>query len=73
MCVCARMRASFSTSCRNEGRGPLDLLNPPVPDPTLHLDPTTVLSTLGKHLEQGTERESHGFRTRILGHTALDP
>lgn len=45
------------------GGKPLDLLNPLVPDPASHLDSATVLSPLGKHVEQGSEK-----RVMDLGH-----
>lgn len=38
----------------------MDLLNPLVPDPASHLDPATVLSPPGEHVEQGSEKESNG-------------
>lgn len=55
------------------GGNPLDLLNPLVPDPASHLDSATVLSPLGKHVEQGSENESNGpWPHGTFGLSALD-
>ena len=42
------------------GGNALDMLNPLVPDTASHLDPATVLSPPGEHVEQGSEKESNG-------------
>lgn len=55
------------------GGNPEDLLNPLVPDPASHLDPAAVLSPLGGHVEQGSEKGSNApWPHGVFGLSALD-